>query len=383
MKPVLPSLAANLDNNLLAASIPLFREERVAALEWSFDALYSKKEIPDWFTELLTLYGAAERLIGHGVFFSLFSGKWLPEQERWLQQLRSLSGRFSFDHITEHFGFMTGSDFHKGAPLNVPLNAKTLAIGRDRLSRIQDACCCPVGLENLAFSTSLDEVKRHGNFLHELILPLNGFIILDLHNLYCQLHNFSVDFDTLVRLYPLERVREIHISGGSWEPSAAEAGRMIRRDTHDDRVPTDVFNLLEAALPLCPQLKFVVLEQLGTALETENSRLGFYNDFLTMEAIVSRHNLQLLPALSPNNFLPWKKTALPGMVMEDDLLYDQQKELSRILETAQDYRVAIKMLQASEVSFSDWHIENWDPSMLQTAINIAQKWKNGWQTDIN
>ncbi|MFB9862285.1 multinuclear nonheme iron-dependent oxidase [Rufibacter immobilis] len=233
MPRVFSAIACNLDVDLLAAALPLLEEERVQGFEWSFDALFQTKELPLWFVDLIEAFSQEKRLLGHGVFFSLFSGKWSEGQKEWLQKLRQLSRRYHFDHITEHFGFMTGKNFHHGAPLNLPFTPATLAIGRDRLAHIQDACQCPVGLENLAFAYSLEEVKQHGEFLEQLVAPINGFLILDLHNLYCQLHNFSVPFEDIIRLYPLERVREIHLSGGSWETSSVNPARQIRRDTHD------------------------------------------------------------------------------------------------------------------------------------------------------
>lgn len=373
MTPIRSAIACNLDADILSASLPLLEEERVEAIEWSFDTLFRVKEVPGWFNELLDAYSKEGRLIGHGVFFSLFSGKWQPEQQQWLDHLRQLCTRFHFDHITEHFGFMTGADFHHGAPLSIPYTAQTLAIGHDRLARIADACSCPVGLENLAFSYSLDEVKRHGAFLEELVAPLNGFIILDLHNLYCQLHNFSLDFEALIGLYPLDRVREIHISGGSWELTALDPGRRVRRDTHDDTVPEEVFALLQKTIPLCPQLKYVVMEQLGAGLQNPESRNGFYHDFVKMEAIVA----QAAPGHRShpvNTFLP----ALPiplGPATEDLQLHSQQLELSGILETALHYDDALNRLRHSSLAGTAWNIEDWKPYMIETAMNIAQKWR--------
>jgi hypothetical protein len=286
MPEIYASIACNLDQHVLKAALPLFEQGKIEAIEWSFDTLYKRKEVPDWFYELLQVYSQEHRLIGHGVFFSLFSGKWSEAQTEWLNQLKDLSKTFHFDHITEHFGFMTGANFHTGAPMSIPFTPSTLAIGRDRLARIYDACSCPVGLENLAFSYTLEEVKRHGAFLEALLAPLNGFIILDLHNLYCQTHNFDIPVDVLLALYPLDRVREIHISGGSWDQTAMQPEKMVRRDTHDDGVPAEVFQFLEYALPRCPNLKFVVLEQLGSGLRTEASQAFFQADFLKMDEII-------------------------------------------------------------------------------------------------
>jgi uncharacterized protein len=370
------TIACNLDANILSAALPLFEEEKIDAIEWSFDALFKVKEVPEWFDELLQAFSREQRLIGHGVFFSLFSGKWLPEQAAWLQHLKELCKRFHFDHITEHFGFMTGADFHTGAPLGIPYTTTTLSIGRDRLACIQDACRCPVGLENLAFSYSLEEVKQHGYFLQELLNPVNGFIILDLHNLYCQLHNFNIPFEELIQLYPLDMVREIHISGGSWESSAVNPEKQIRRDTHDDSVPEEVFELLRKSLPLCPQLKYVVLEQLGIGLKTTESQDRFQMDFLKMESIVTSFKRKTI-AKQLNSFLP--ENFLPtGIPVEDEMLYSQQLLLSDILETASNYEDAFHLLQQSSLSQSAWNIESWQPYMLETAMQIAQKWKKGW-----
>ncbi|OON67857.1 DUF692 family multinuclear iron-containing protein [Hymenobacter sp. CRA2] len=369
--PIYSAVACNLDANILGAAFPLLEDGRIEALEWAFDTLFWAEQIPDWFTNLLDAYSQAGRLVGHGVFFSLLSGRWTPEQQQWLAHLRQVAARFGFDHITEHFGFFTGQNFHHGAPLPVPYSRTALRLGHDRLGRIAEACRCPVGLENLAFAYSLDEVKRHGTFLDELLAPVNGFVILDLHNLYCQLHNFAVPYDELLALQPLARVREIHISGGSWEDSALVPGRRIRRDTHDEAVPEEVFELLAWTLPRCPNLKYVVLEQLGSGLTTEQSRAQFRHEFERMAALVEQHR-RARPAT--NAFRP----PLPGLsspAAEDAALHEQQRQLSHILETATSCEQAREQLQASALAHTDWRIEQWEPHMLETAVRIAQKWK--------
>ena len=372
MPKILATLACNLENELLQTSLPLFEAEKVEAIEWSFDTLFKMRNTPGWFTELLEAYGRERRLIGHGVYFSIFSGKWLPEQEDWLKRLKRMSAHFHFDHITEHFGYMTGRNFHAGAPISIPFNARTLALGQDRLKHIHNACECPVGLENLALAYSLDDVKKQGVFLEKLIEPINGFIILDLHNLYCQIHNFEVPFSEIIQLYPLERVREIHISGGSWSTSQTAPEKKVRRDTHDSTVPSEVFQMLENTIPICPNLKYVVLEQLGTALQTQESQLLFQKDFEKMRQIIRIHENQTLPS---NNFLPDNLFQLSNP-KEDAFLYAQQIELSDILETSPCLENMQQRLANSSLAHSDWEIEKWTPFMAETVLQIAQKWKN-------
>lgn len=373
MADLYAGIACNLDSELLSAALPLFAADEVEAIEWSFDTLYQHRHIPDWFTQLLQAYSDANRLIGHGVFFSLFSGKWNKEQQAWLTHLRQKSTIFQFDHITEHFGFMTGTNFHEGAPLGVPFNKDTLAIGQDRLKRIYEACQCPVGLENLAFAYQLEEVHRHGDFLQQLLSPINGFIILDLHNFYCHFHNFHCDVGELLDSYPLEMVREIHISGGSWSKDDRFPEHTIRRDTHDDAVPEMVFELLEIVLPCCPNLKYVMLEQLGTGLTTQESKAQFTNDFRRMKTIIGAAKTTKFH--SKNGFLNKERIDVAVAPLESETLHEQQRKLAYILEHAGDAIAAKKQLEQSILAQSDWKVEDWKLPLLQTAIAIAQKWK--------
>jgi uncharacterized protein (UPF0276 family) len=378
MREIFSSISCNLDENILSAALPLFDDEKIDAIEWSFDTLFKTKNIPVWFVELLQAFGDQNRLIGHGVYFSLFAGGWSKSQRNWLKHLEKMCDTFQFDHISEHFGFMTGKDFHHGAPVSIPFTSTTLAIGRDRLQRIYHSCKCPVGVENLAFSYSLDEVKKHGEFLDKLVEPVNGFIILDLHNLYCQSHNFNIDFDSIAYLFPLHRVREIHISGGSWEDSTIIPGKRIRRDTHDDAVPEEVFHLLKMIIPKCPHLKFVVLEQLSNGLRSGKSKDLFRKDFLKMSSIVKKEKERRSPPTEENNFIPLMEVN-PGDLLKDVTLQAQQSVLSEILETAVGYEHATELLQSSILANTEWGTERWEPYMLETALAIAQKWKNGFE----
>lgn len=69
-------------------------------------------------------------------------------------------------------------------------------------------------------------------------------------------------------------------------------GAPIRRDTHDDDVPEEVFEMLEATLPLCPQTEVVIFERLGNSLSDSTSHEGMQTDFLRMQSIVSSHESQ-------------------------------------------------------------------------------------------
>lgn len=366
-------IAANLDKHILTAALPLLEDGKVEAIEWSFDALFNHRNIPDWFVELLSAFAKEKRLVGHGVFFSIFKAEWSPEQQRWLDHLKKVNNYFKFDHVSEHFGFMTGENFHNGAPLSLPLNSTTLAIGRDRLQRISDAVHCPVGLENLAFAYSLDEVKRQGAFLDDLMKSVNGFVILDLHNIYCQAHNFDVDPIDLIKSYPLNRVREVHISGGSFVEAYSNSNKQIRRDTHNHNVPQKVFDLLPYTLANCHNIAYCMLEQLGNGLVEAGEKAQFRLDFEQMKTLISHNSIQS-NQYNINNFHN-SKSAIETQPWNSIELQVEQTYLSNLLETEPSIDSLIANLKSGRLANTDWKVEMWDIDMLATAHAIAQKWK--------
>lgn len=268
-----------------AATYPLFEDERVEALEWSFDMAWSGAKIDDWCSELIDKFSAQNNLTGHGVNLSVLSAQFSEKQNQWLKNARVEFQKHKYLHASEHFGFSEAGSFSQGAPLAVPLNKASLQAGTDNLKRYADATGCSVGLENLAFAFCIEDVKRQGEFLDKLLDPVDGFVVLDLHNLYCQVENFLVSGDELLASYPLEKVREMHVSGGSWSPSISGKREAVRRDTHDGPVPIEVFELTAKAVNLCENLQFIFLERLGNTMFDFESQSQFRDDFNTLEQL--------------------------------------------------------------------------------------------------
>ncbi len=283
--PLYPMVGASLmpEGDFALAAFPLFDEGLIEVAEWSFDTCWHGHEAPPWLEALVGAYSDAGRLLGHGVSFSIFTADEEHRSEQWLAEMAREHQRRNYAQVSEHFGFMLAGDFHRGAPLPMPYTPETLRLGRDRLRRLSDVAQVPVGLENLAFAFGLQDVRGQGSFLEELLEPVDGFLLLDLHNIYCQACNFEMDPVELLRAYPLARVRELHVSGGSWSESV---GAMVRRDAHDGPVPREVFALLQTALQLCPGTRAVILEHLGTALGNELARAAYREDFQYMRQIV-------------------------------------------------------------------------------------------------
>jgi uncharacterized protein len=277
-------LSLMMEPPFLQSAQSLFASGDVEVLEWSFDMAWGTELLPSWGQELIEFYSQRDRLLGHGVSYSLLSGQWSDCQAQWLECLKEEVQLYRYRHVSEHFGWMTAGSFYQGAPLPLPLNPDTLRLGRDRLQRITDVIQVPIGLENLAFAFGLSDVLQQGEFLDQLLEPVEGFLVLDLHNLFCQIHNFRRSPEDLLSRYPLHRVREIHVSGGSW--SAAPSGSLIRRDTHDQAIPEPVFELLAIALQRCPKLEAVIFERIGHTLTDELEQEQFRQDFYRVRQLV-------------------------------------------------------------------------------------------------
>jgi uncharacterized protein (UPF0276 family) len=242
-------------------------------------------------------------LYGHGVNYSPLSAEWTAVDTEWIKNLeRELEAR-KFVHFSEHFGFSRIGHLQQGAPLPVPFTTEAIRAGQFKLEKLAHTTGGRIGLENLALAFNKGDAMQQGGFLEELLQPFDGFILLDLHNLYCQMENFGLSADELLGTYPLERVREIHISGGSWSQSqAAQTKRKskqtlapasvtkIRRDTHDNEVPNEVLDLLPLVLTNCPNVEAVILERIGGTMTNAEQQARFREDYRALAKLIEQHS---------------------------------------------------------------------------------------------
>lgn len=358
----------------IAAALPLFEAGEIDVLEWSFDTIADSRHEPAWLPVLLQEYSGKGRLLAHGVRYSLLSGDFSKRQNTWLKKTEAELKRYTYRHITEHFGFMTSDHFHKGAPLPVPLTAHTLTLGHDRLQRLQQLAGIPVGIENLAFAFSPDQVKEQGEFLEKLVEPVDGFLILDLHNVWCQAINFGIDAEILIRSYPLHKVKEIHLSGGSWS-TVSSSDKRVRRDTHDEAVPKEVLRLLAYALPLCPHTEAVIVERLGNTLTSAGEQQGFVEDYRSIRQLVDHASAgQESPEekIRTSSLTQMEKGSDPYVSKS---LKDQQDILVSLLANSHDLPQTIRELRQQQMlADGGWQPDRWTAEMIETAIQLLKKW---------
>lgn len=273
-----------LDGAFARATLPLFEAGDVDAIEWSFDTAW--RDLPDWADALLAAAAAEGRLYGHGVHYSPLSAADGERQRAWLDELGGEVARRAYRHVSEHFGYSTAGDVVRGAPMPVPFCTAAVATGRRAIAAIAERARTPVGIENLALALSRRDVLEQGAFVAQLVpAEPDGFVLLDLHNLWCQAVNFEIAPAALLATWPLDRVRELHVSGGRWATPASDP-RPFRRDTHDHPVPDEVIALLPLALASCPHVEVVIVERLGTTFATARDDDEFRDDVRRVRAAV-------------------------------------------------------------------------------------------------
>lgn len=281
-----------LEPDFLVAALPLFERDEVDALSLSVDFAWMRS-MPDWARALVREYGDAGALFGHAIHYSTLSALSTSPQpsanHRWLEDLRRSGATRGLRLLSAHFGLSIVPGYERGAPLPVPYGAAALRAGRRWMGELARAADVAIGLENLALAFSTEDVLEQGRFIDELIEPVAGFVTLDVHNVHCQAVNFDLDPYEILATYPLSRVRELHVSGGSVGRSGAEPDREVRQDTHDGDVPAAVIELAEWVIARAPALEAVFLERLGGTIgqgEDSVRRLGA--DYAALRSAVAR-----------------------------------------------------------------------------------------------
>jgi uncharacterized protein len=212
-------------------------------------------------------YGKA--FIAHGVGWSPGSAE-LSDSERerkWLEAIRRTHEAFALRWYTDHLGASVWNGEELILPMPLPMTPASVATVRARMATIA-SLGLDVGVENSVFYFRYGSIEDETHFLRAIAEHGDVKLLLDLHNVFTTCVNAGGDPFAFVERLPLEHVIEIHVSGGAdsesqWLPSR----RVMRLDSHDDRVPEDVWRLLESTLSRCANVRAVVLERMEGTVE--------------------------------------------------------------------------------------------------------------------
>ena len=201
----------------------------------------------------------------HGVTLGLVSVTQV--ESRRVESLARLIATIEPIIWSEHLAFVRAGGYEIGHLAAPPRNLQTLEGAIRNLRRIRASIGAPPALENIATlvappDSSMSEAEWSCAIAQAADCPL----LLDLHNLYVNSVNFGIDPREHLRRFTLERVRIVHLSGGSLiehKPIDGAPPRSRLLDDHCHDVPEVVFDLLTDLAEQSSQPLTVIIERDG------------------------------------------------------------------------------------------------------------------------
>lgn len=183
---------------------------------------------------------ARRPVVMHGVSMNLGSSD--PLDETYLSKLKALADDIEPAWISDHLCWTGALGINSHDLLPMPLTAESLRHVTARIHDVQDRLQRPLILENP--STYL-EFRQNSytewEFLTELVRQTGCGLLLDVNNVYVSAYNHGYDPVTYIESLPHDSIVQMHLAGPT------EVGDCLI-DTHDQPVPTQVWQLYQRAL---------------------------------------------------------------------------------------------------------------------------------------
>ena len=178
----------------------------------------------------------------HGVSMSVGSADGLDGA--YLARLRALVDEIEPLFVSDHLSWTRIEGFSSHDLLPLPYTDEALALVCANIGRAQDTLGRTMLIENpstyIAFEgTDMTEWQ----FLDAMCARSGCGLLLDVNNVFVSATNHGFDPIAYLNGVPHERVRQIHLAGHS-------RGQDMLIDTHDQPVPTSVWDLYAHVLPM-------------------------------------------------------------------------------------------------------------------------------------
>jgi len=221
-----------------------------------YDHLLKNDPVVDWFEIIsenyMNNFGFARHVLEHicsirpvvmhGVSMSIGSSD--PLNMDYLRQLKELAGFVKPAWISDHLCWTGVAHMNTHDLLPLPLTMESLQHVCERVNRVQDFLQRPLVLENPStYLEFTDSTLHEWEFLSELVARTGCGLLLDVNNVFVSGHNHGFDPEFYIRNIPHKAVVQIHVAGPT------DCGELLI-DTHDQPVPTEVWNLYRLAQQL-------------------------------------------------------------------------------------------------------------------------------------
>jgi uncharacterized protein len=178
----------------------------------------------------------------HGVGLSIGSPR--PLDREHLARLKVLVERYQPESFSEHLAWSSHGEVYYNDLLPLPYTEETLARVSEHVDQVQTVLGRPMLLENpstyiLFAESAITEVE----FLRAISERTGCELLLDVNNVFVSAKNHGTDALAYLELFPLERVKEVHL-GGHHE-QADDTGAPLLIDAHGSPVVEPVWALYQ------------------------------------------------------------------------------------------------------------------------------------------
>jgi uncharacterized protein (UPF0276 family) len=176
----------------------------------------------------------------HGVGLSIGSAG--PLDRTHLKRLRNLCDRYQPESFSEHLAWSSHGEVFYNDLLPLPYTDETLRTVEAHIDEVQSALGCEMLLENPATYVQFAESTiPETAFLAELADRTGCGLLLDINNVFVSATNHGTSAADYLALFPLHRVKEIHLAGH--DASVDDAGATLLIDAHGSPVADPVWSL--------------------------------------------------------------------------------------------------------------------------------------------
>jgi hypothetical protein len=178
----------------------------------------------------------------HGVGLSIGSMQTLDEEH--LARLKALCDRYEPESFSEHLAWSTHDSIFLNDLLPLPYTNRTLSCVCDHIDRVQEVLKRQMLLENPATYLLFEEsTLEETAFLTAVVERTGCGLLLDINNVFVASTNHNMDPKTYLERFPIQWVREVHLSGHS--ETVDDLGAQLLIDSHDTPVKVPVWSLYE------------------------------------------------------------------------------------------------------------------------------------------
>ncbi|MDJ1636748.1 MNIO family bufferin maturase [Rhizobium rhizogenes] len=178
----------------------------------------------------------------HGVGLSI--GSMQPLDTDHLARLKIVCDRYEPESFSEHLAWSTHDTTFLNDLLPLPYTDTTLAQVCAHIDQVQTLLGRQMLLENPATYLLFEESTiEETDFLAEIVRRTGCGLLLDVNNVFVASTNHHMDPRDYLARFPVEWVREIHLSGHS--ETVDDAGAPLLIDSHDTAIKDPVWALYE------------------------------------------------------------------------------------------------------------------------------------------